>query len=317
MRLRDRAISTLDSVNSAKSALRLLRRFAGRLGGGYILAFHSISVGRFLEHVNALEGEVPVSIDEMMELKLKGQSTAGLFAITFDDGYADTVPAIAESAIARNIPVTFYLPVKYLETGTMLPLVFHRLIASLPSTDIAVQGSVIRLSEPSVKVRYFRELRRAMYTRNERAFRPVLDALIDAVLKAKVLTETQIFDVPRPVTWNQVKELSRHRIISFQSHGMSHQSVVSLEEEELRRELLESKDAIEQHTKIAVNHFCYPYGGRESIGECAPGVVRKYYQSAVTMMRGRVGNSNPWFLPRIPLYERDSAAVAGVKVLTR
>ena len=65
-----------------------------------------------------------------------------------------------------------------------------------------------------------------------------------------------------------------------------------------------------------VRHFCYPYGGSTSIGAVAPVQVERYYRSATTMARGRLGHHGLALLPRVPVYPHDDAALVRLKVLT-
>ena len=88
-----------------------------------------------------------------------------------------------------------------------------------------------------------------------------------------------------------------------------------LSENEIEDEMIKSKEIIEQHTGRKVHSFCYPYGGATSIGEYAPKMAAKYYDSAVTLMRGRLKKNNPFYLPRIDLYEEDSVGFIRLKVI--
>jgi hypothetical protein len=44
-------------------------------------------------------------------------------------------------------------------------------------------------------------------------------------------------------------------------------------------------------------------------------MAAKYYDSAVTLMRGRLKKNNPFYLPRIDLYEEDSVGFIRLKVI--
>ena len=79
--------------------------------------------------------------------------------------------------------------------------------------------------------------------------------------------------------------------------------------------MLKSKLVIEQHTNQKVHSFCYPYGNKEAIGKYASKIASKHYNSAVTLLRGRLRDSNPYNLPRIDLYESDSLSIARLKII--
>ena len=72
---------------------------------------------------------------------------------------------------------------------------------------------------------------------------------------------------------------------------------------------------IEEMTGRRVEHFCYPFGGLDEIGESAPIQARRRFRSATTMLRGRCNSaSDPLMLPRSPLYEGDSGPLVALKV---
>jgi len=122
--------------------------------------------------------------------------------------------------------------------------------------------------------------------------------------------------VPAPISWREVAQMSAEPLFSFGSHGVSHTAVSALNGTELEREFHESREVIAQHTGRECRHFCYPYGSPESIGADAPAMAARFYRSAATMCRGHLNGAEPYLLPRIPLYQRDTPALARLKVLT-
>ena len=123
------------------------------------------------------------------------------------------------------------------------------------------------------------------------------------------------FQNSKPISWNEVEELSKNQLISFQSHGVTHSAVSTLNEEEIEFEMLRSKKIIESHTNKKVHSFCYPYGSKESIGNTAPKIAAKHFSSAVTLIHGRIKKNNPFYLPRIGLYKEDLRSLARLKTL--
>jgi peptidoglycan/xylan/chitin deacetylase (PgdA/CDA1 family) len=71
------------------------------------------------------------------------------------------------------------------------------------------------------------------------------------------LTRTDF--VPRPLDWEQVREMHAHGI-EFGSHTLTHPMLSSLSPGEVRREVAESKRVIEDRLGIPVRFFCYPRG---------------------------------------------------------
>ena len=297
-------------------AVHLLRAVANWRHGGYVLAFHSAPADTMTALVDGLHPDTVVSLDEIVSRHRAGQSTAGLFAITVDDGFGPTVEDYCAAAARRGWPVTFYLPTRFLDTGTLPFLQLQRLQAVLPAATLHVRGRDIDLRDPGARRQYFDELTSRMYRRPERDFLPEIEALTDAALARGLSTAAALRPLAPPITWDRVATLARQPGVGFESHGVTHQAVVSLDADALRQELVHTQQAIATRTGRPVRHFCYPYGGPASIGQAAPAIVAEYFDSAVTMSRGRLGGHSPYELPRVPLYDRDRSSVARLKVAT-
>lgn len=301
---------------SASGAYRPLNAACGRVAGGFILAYHNPSPERVVEHLRALEPNRPVPLGDLVDRHVRGVSTAGLFAITFDDGVGSTVRAIAPLARERSWPVTFFIPTAYVEERQAMPFQWLEAVRGyLPPERITVRSEVVDLGGADGREVFLRDLTRRMYTRPRGEYEPLILALAEHLVERGLVGPRQL-ELPEAVTWDEITALAKDDLIRFESHGVSHVAVAALSSSELERELCDSRDAIAARTGKACEHFCYPFGGRESIGEVAPQTVARVYKSAVTMLRGRLRKGRREFLPRIPLYPQDDGGMARLKVLT-
>tara|TARA_Y100000310_G_C20571278_1_gene758167 strand:+ start:133 stop:1260 length:1128 start_codon:yes stop_codon:yes gene_type:complete len=83
------------------------------------------------------------------------------------------------------------------------------------------------------------------------------------------------------MSWNNLKELSNHGY-DIGSHTFSHQWLVKLENEELRKEIDLADVAIKKKIGLDVKHFCYPYG---SFNEQIRELVIGRYDTAVSTIQ--------------------------------
>lgn len=297
-------------------AYRSLHGPLERARGGYVLAYHNLPGTLFEEQIAALAPSRPVPLDELVERRLRGAPTGGLFAITFDDGVADTVRDIASVARRRQWPVTFYLPTRYLDEPGGLPFQWLRAIErGAPDCAVELAGETIDLGTAEKRRDFAKRLTRVMYTRPWAEYAPRLRAIADALV-ARGLVAPGALAAPAAVSWAEVETLARDAVLSFESHGISHTAVAALAPDELEHELAESRRIIAEHTDRDCRHFCYPYGGPASIGDVAPAAVARHYRSATTMSRGRLGRHALELLPRVPVYPHDDADQVRLKVLT-
>jgi peptidoglycan/xylan/chitin deacetylase (PgdA/CDA1 family) len=120
------------------------------------------------------------------------------------------------------------------------------------------------------------------------------------------------------LTWEEVRELKRAGV-DFGSHTVSHPKLVSLSEEELQRELVDSRDAIEQALSSSVETFAHPYAFPqgdlayvERFRRCARAAG---YRAAVTTIVGRFRPKDDLMtLRRLPANGADSPEFLAAKL---
>lgn len=61
-------------------------------------------------------------------------------------------------------------------------------------------------------------------------------------------------------SWDQLTQMQDGGLLSFQSHGVSHNDLVGMSAEQLKTELSTSKQTLEAKFGIPVNFIAYPYG---------------------------------------------------------
>lgn len=267
--------------------------------GGVILVYHEIRARELRDHLTLLsEWYRFVSLSEFVGRLAAKQSTTGLAAITFDDGYGPVVEDAASLSLEMSWPMTFYLPTRYLDTRQPFwyqeigPLL-DRAPAHGASLDELNRSFRSLASEPEVEAR-LRELRQRIHGSEERP---------------------DWLKTTEPISWERVRTLSRNDALSFEAHTVNHLALSRLGDEAIASEMERCCSRIEEMTGRRVEHFCYPFGGLEEIGLAAQRQARRRFRSATTMQRGRCNReSDLVMLPRVPLYEGDSRQMVALKV---
>ena len=101
--------------------------------------------------------------------------------------------------------------------------------------------------------------------------------------------------------WNRIKEMRATGLASFQPHTETHPRLGDLPLAEAHRQMLISRDVLQQELGEAMDVFCYPYG---SLSDGVVDSAREIgYKCAVTTQFGRVRESDdPFRLPRVSIY---------------
>lgn len=135
---------------------------------------------------------------------------------------------------------------------------------------------------------------------------------------ASIAEQSLTFNRRLCMTWGNVRDLQRHGI-SFGSHTVSHPQLYALDQEQIREEVLRSRQTIEDQTGSAVDSFAYPYAFpqtdkpfkvmlRRILEECG-------YRYGVCTRIGRAGvASDPLFLERLPVNSADDPALLEAKM---
>jgi peptidoglycan/xylan/chitin deacetylase (PgdA/CDA1 family) len=120
------------------------------------------------------------------------------------------------------------------------------------------------------------------------------------------------------LTWHQVRELSKARVI-FGSHTVTHPQLHVINPVDQRRELRESKDSIEQALGTPVRSFSYPYAFPEQDRVFARQLTEKLsacgYTNGVSTIIGRAtSGDSTFFLKRIPVNDADDQELFRAKL---
>ena len=295
----------------------LLQRCMAEFSGAFVLAFHEISPERVAELVESLQPFQAVHLSELVERNKQRKSISGLFAITIDDGVGENVRKLTQLFRAKAWPATFYIPTHYVDSGESMVFQWWRWLKPLlPRRRLELSCGVIDLSTPGAVEAVSKKMELLWHTQRLESYLPMTMELAEIVLREGGLTKAAIQPAP-PITWAEVEELSKHDLIRFESHGVSHAAMSSLTEDELAFEMKHSRDLVTEHTGRRCRHLAYPFGSWQSIGMRAVAAAERWYDSAVTMSLGPVDSANPWLLPRIPLYPENSTLVAQLKILLK
>jgi peptidoglycan/xylan/chitin deacetylase (PgdA/CDA1 family) len=218
--------------------------------------------------------------------------------ITFDDGYADNYQVASPILKRVGVPAAFYVTVECVEKRK-LPWparARHAFLTSKKMEWTEPQGERWPLSSPDQRSRAFE---RALQYCGKLAG----DSLEDFVrtLEHELETAPRACGDSLMMTWDEVRGLAREGHI-VGSHTMTHPNMAHVQEEDLKREFVQSKNVLERELAGQVVHFSYPCPVLQP--HWAEHTVRASresgYRTAVTTTGGLVRrNDNPLCLRRI------------------
>ena len=216
---------------------------------------------------------VAVSLDEFVSRRLRGESLRGVAAITFDDGYAGVFDHAWPLLQHLGIPATVFV------------------VADAHGRDDGFWWD-----DPDVLRAFSPERHRHWLT----AFRGDGTAILASVAPNRPAQRPPAWC--RPATWQAVAAAARSGL-QIGAHSVTHRSLPTLDDAELCREVVESRDVIRHSTGVAPVFFAYPYSLWDDRVRRA--VHAAGYHAAFTLAADRrTVKRDPWAVPRVSVPAR-------------
>ena len=178
------------------------------------------------------------------------------FAVTFDDGFADTW-SIAKPILEKyEIPATVYVTTGYID-GEVFPYEFELadLIASRDKVRFLWNGYDYQWDFKNTQDR------EQCYAAIKRIGKPYSYRL-RRDLMTRVLGENELPKAQGSLfmNWQQIIDLSQSPLITIGAHTHRHVLLPSLTQGDAREEINSSKNILQARLGSQVHHFSYPYG---------------------------------------------------------
>ncbi len=205
-----------------------------------------------------------ISIEEFEKRFLMNSFTNNEVVLTFDDGYANNLYVVEPILNKYNLPYTVFISTEHIATGQYYPTSVNRIIVkgsglkkiSLPSQNISFSIETENDINNTVD-----SISNLLKTLTLKRVREITNDLINNVSKDKWLELQEKYNSVRPMNWDEVIELSNRKNVTIGSHCKYHICCHDNQDlEEIERQILESKQIIEDKLKIECNYFAYPNG---------------------------------------------------------
>jgi peptidoglycan/xylan/chitin deacetylase (PgdA/CDA1 family) len=310
MSLRNAVVAAGFAGFRATGLHRVARRMAQ--GRGVILAFHRVRPGApgayapnggleitpdFLDltlDVVAREGFACVTLDDARR-RLVEADPRPFAALTFDDGYRDTLDTALPILERRGAPFTVYCAPGFIEeTARLWWLELEEAIRRLDRVEVGgVRLACRTAGEKSAAIdRLYWRLR-------ARPEAELLEAVAALARQADVdvagLYDGLFMD------WDALGALATHPLATIGAHGLSHRRLAHLAAGEARVEMAGSKAALESRLGIEIRHFAYPVGDPTSAGEREFALAHSLgFATAVTTRPGMLFDAHAARLTALP-----------------
>jgi peptidoglycan/xylan/chitin deacetylase (PgdA/CDA1 family) len=286
----------------------------GEPGHAYASPGICISPDAFEAHVRYLAASYAVlPLPEIVERLRQGRPLpANTLAITFDDGYADNLPA-ARVMHRHGVSATFYITAGCLHgEAPFWPSEVRYLVSAIPGRELALQlpGRTVTLPLTSGADR--EKAMRAMNRLCKSNPIPVRDELRDQLRAAAGRPA-----LPRHMlTWSELAEM-RDLGMTIGAHTYTHANLPSAGLTDATAEITGSRARLERELGSPVTMFSYPNGGAERYytRELQQAVADAGFAAATTSHNAfATASSDLYALERVKVEERLEDLVFALEV---
>ncbi|MGH8895993.1 MAG: polysaccharide deacetylase family protein [Egibacteraceae bacterium] len=233
-------------------------------------------------------------------------------AITFDDGYRDTLELAAPLLAQLGLPATTFL-VPGILSGQVNPW-WERLgwaFTTARADAVDFEGQRLALRDPAARRRAFRRVGERLKRRDRRQREEAADQLVEALSPTGAYHPQELF-----CDWDGARALMRAGM-AIGSHSMYHAILSEESGEAQHADLLDSRKLLEAELDAPIDLFAYPNGASADYDSTTIAAAEAAgYTHAVTTQDGWNRRSTPPYeIRRFVMYPE--RGVTGFSVLAR
>jgi len=218
------------------------------------------------KHYNLLSLE---KLSEILENKLPIPRKSAV--VTFDDGWQDNYLYAYPILNKFNVPASIFLSTDLIKTNKLPIFIEVSLLLGesdlWPQKAINIFKRILRENNLSQSVKGLEEHNFSLDNRDSYSFMVKMMMLGDKFINivANEMKKESGLDIEKwdntrwMLNWDEINEMSKYGI-DFGSHGLSHDLLINLNNDQIRHELIESKKIIEKNIGKPVYLFSYPNG---------------------------------------------------------
>ncbi|MFQ5528719.1 MAG: polysaccharide deacetylase family protein [Gemmatimonadota bacterium] len=245
-----------------------------------------------MEIIADLGGVVPLGA--IADTLARGETPQGQIAVTFDDGYQDNLVCGLQVLDRLSIPATVFLVSG--ECGRVFW--WDRLASLLQNAD---PSKPLRLDTAGGSVEWRGVAgRKALRDRVAQALSVLEPAERDVLLDqlAETWEVDGIPDLPRAMTWQEVRSLVESGLVEPGGHTVTHPPLADIDCDRARAEIMTGRSELQSRLGRPLGAFAYPHG---STGARIRELVRDAgYRLACHTSRGPVRpRTDPLHVPRV------------------
>lgn len=243
-----------------------------------------------------------VSLDTVHQ-RLSGemQSDAPFVCFTFDDGYADAREVIYPIFKKYHAPFAVYVVTDFPDE--------QQLLWWYMLEDLVLEHDIVRFywqekeyvfatSSHADKESAYGIIRELILSQSGNGLAEIIDAIFSPYHIHREEYQNQ------QMSWQQVAELAADPMVTIGGHTVHHSNLKQLTPDQVRAEIQEGKERLQEKTGYPVDHFAYPFGSRDEVGAREFSIARECgFKTMTTVREGTIYPEHRHHLECLPRVE--------------
>jgi peptidoglycan/xylan/chitin deacetylase (PgdA/CDA1 family) len=269
----------------------------------FVLCYHQIEIDEFEKQIITLKKKFEIIDLKTFITRLNQKKIGAYCTLTLDDCLNEDITKATAICRKHNIPITFFLPVRFSINKEALPGTWLQKLLEKRSEFFLNKEKIKITSKNRIEVK---QLINSTFSASKFKIKEIDNKVRTFFAENNIKEEDIITDEYKVIGVNEVKVLSKEKNFNFQSHTLNHESLRLCTPEEIKREFSDSKNILEEITGKEIFAICYPYGSKEIIGDEIFNFVSDYYSCGLSFVHGIcTKKTDIYFMPRIGIYPKD------------
>ena len=226
--------------------------------------YKHISVDQFRLQIEFLSKYYNViSLDDLIAHYTDGKSIPKYpVVITIDDGYRSNYSLAYPVLKQFKVPAAIFLTTDFVDRKE--PMWPDRIEYVLNNTrketsNLVLDGETFNLGTRDARITADKKLRKHLKNMPQENRSEIIEE-IESGLGEKLQQNSELPEIYQPMEWNEIREMEESGLVAFGSHTCSHPILPNCNEQHIEREMVLSRQRIEQNISKSCDLFCYPNG---------------------------------------------------------
>lgn len=248
------------------------------------------------------QGYEIISLDQLYDILLAKKSVTNKVVFTFDDGYKDNLTLALPIFEKYNIPFTVYITTSFPDRRAILWWYALEDVLLNHETIKLSDGSLYQCGDLIEKQKVFLAIRDKVLKLNQANLVSLLESFFSSY---KV--DWYAYTDKLALSWEEIITLANHDLVTIAGHTVNHYAFNQLTADQIKHEVLRANEKLESKISKKIEHFAYPFGSENEVGETEYATVKNLkLKTVTTTRRGNIHLQHAihlYGLPRIMLTE--------------